>query len=1153
MVGEGGYGVSTLTVEQMRASDPQSSVWVSASAGTGKTYVLTSRVLRLMLTGTPPGRILCLTYTNAAASEMANRVNNRLSYWVLCDEEQLNSELKYLIGDHPTNEQKELARKLFAQVLDVPGGIKIQTIHAFCQSLLGRFPIEANVAPHFELMDDRTILEYLRTSQDELFNVIRNDKDKKLNHSLAHITALVTENTFGELMNELKSERGGLDELRSKFVTIERMIISIKDILEISSNDTSEIILNEACLGQNFDGEALLNVASALSHGSKTDAIRGEIIYKWVKDDTGRVLNFNVYKEAFLTKGDIRKNLITKAIQKECPHGFDILAAEASRLQFVEDRLKRMSLVDNSEAILRVGFALIDIYTKSKVRHSVLDYDDLILKVRNLFRKNNIADWILFKLDGGLDHILIDEAQDTNPDQWHVVQVLASEFFAGFGTRDESAQEKQPRTIFAVGDVKQSIYSFQKADPKEFVDNQHFFKKKVTQANLNFDVVPMNLSFRSTSVILDVVDEVFKDDESRISLSFSTDEIKHKTSRTGDAGLIEIWETVRKEEIEENEEWSPPVIQKPSTDPSWKVAEKIADQIEQWIENKEILPSKNRPINAGDILILVRHRNDFIQYMIRALKKRKVKVSGLDRMKLTDQLAVMDLMAIAKFALLPSDDLTLAVVLKSPFIGLCEDDLFDIAHYRSNNETLWSSLLKKKNDRDAFLKAVHFLTKLTNYADFVPPFEFFSNLLGPMQGRKYLIRRLGDQANDPIDEFLALAMTYEKNNISSMQGFISWVERGDKEIKRDMEQGGDMVRIMTVHGAKGLQAPIVFLPDTCQIPLSRNNLYWIDDNHTKQMLWIKKKDAAVGAAKIAYDTFRKTMFDEYKRLLYVALTRAEDRLYITGWEGIRGRDDECWYDLIKNAVSNMKGVQEVSKYEENILRLESQQTADTKTEEINIIADDVSPILPEWVNKPPGSEPIPSKPLTPSKPSTEDEVMRSPLKLINKQKLDKQKYYRGRLIHKLLEILPDLDIEKQESAAQKFLKQDVHELNDHGRDIIIKEVMSIIHNIDMAALFGSNSRSEVPIVGQIGEFTVSGQVDRLAVLDNEILIVDYKTNRPPPKNTDDIPKIYVRQMAAYKKIIGDIYPKRHVRCILLWTDIGRLMEIPNKMLAKIKF
>ena len=1148
------------TSEQLLASDPQYSVWVGASAGTGKTFVLTNRVLRLMLAGTRPDKILCLTYTNTAAAEMAIRVNNRLAKWISLDDSILFDELCELLGCAPNQEQISLSKRLFADVLDVPGGLKIQTIHSFCQSLLGRFPIEAHVSPGFDLLDEITINEQLRLSRDELLLNIHMGEDNDLKNALTKISQVIAETTFVQLMKSIIAERDSIDHLFDiNNNSVKKVISSLKLLLGLSVEDTRDTILDAACSDKSFNISALKKASQILKTGRKTDVDRGEIIANWINQKKSRKENFENYKKAYLrsTDGDFLKTYMTKDLALANGAALETLIKEAERVKFVTERLKAFELFENTTAILRLGDALLTTYKKRKKIHNVMDYDDLIMKVRNLLKIPGGASWVLYKLDEGIDHILIDEAQDTNPSQWEVIRHLAFEYFAGIGTRDEQILSEHPRTIFAVGDVKQSIYSFQKADPKHFVSNGDVFMKQAQDAGLQNASVPMNLSFRSTSTILNVVDQVFKNEEDRKAISFSLDEIHHDTSRAGEAGLVEIWETIKPVDEEPDDDWSPPVIQTPEIDPRRMVAERIADQIKQWLDNGEKLKSKDCVIKASDILILVQKRKEFVNYMIRALKARNIPVAGLDRMELTDQLAVMDLIAAAKFTLLPEDDLNLAIVLRSPLIGLDEDDLFELAYHREDGEKLWDAMLRRKNEKNSFKHAAEALINLTTIADFQPPYEFFNSILGPMGGRKKIVARLGEQAIDPIDEFLIQALNFEKNNASSMQGFLHWLESGEIKVKRDMDQGGDMVRIMTVHGAKGLQAPIVFLADTCQTSdMRQEQLLWYDDEEKREkaLIWRQKKENLTGIGLAAYKDREAKIKNESKRLLYVAMTRAEDRLYVTGFEdrGSRTLSDDCWYSMIRTAVLGMDGIKEVAEGEETILRLERggnivKRDEVKKHEKIKNIMP-----LPAYAYLPPDHEPTPTKPLTPSRPD-EKETVTSPLYRKQSMERENKKYHRGRLIHKLLEILPDINAENRKIVAEKYLSQSAHGLLKKDIQQISKEVMAVLEDERFAALFSDASRAEVPIVGQVGNYTISGFVDRLVIEGNEILIVDYKTNRPPPETADKTPKLYLRQMAAYRKILSDIYPDHTIRSMLLWTDNCSLMEIPDHLLDKIEF
>ena len=875
---------------QRNASDPMASVWVSASAGAGKTKVLSDRVLRLMLSGTEPHRILCLTFTKAAAAEMANRVNERLGHWATMEDRELHDDLFNLAGTAPSGDETRRARRLFASVLDAPGGMKIQTIHAFCQSLLRRFPLEAGLAPHFEIMDDRTAAETMADVQEEVLAFARNGRDDDLADALSVVTGQVREGAFGEVMGELARERGRLKRMLMRHGGAARMRDAVYAALGVPNGQSEDDILRKALSDDAFDRDGLMRGLAALEAGTKTDQDRVPALAQFL-EKTGiedRLAVFSDYRGVFFTAaGEPRAKLITKKAAENHPMGADALEAECARLIEVDRLRKAAALAGATSALIRIGNAMLDRYAAKKALHARLDYDDLILTSLQLLQQQaGIAGWVLFKLDEGLDHILIDEAQDTNPEQWEVVRILAEEFFAGAGQHDE-----KPRTIFAVGDAKQSIYSFQRADPEKFTQMRAYFRERAREIEAEWREVPMNISFRSTDAVLGTVDRVFAGMIAKQGVGDDGADVSHSPFRVGQAGRIELWPAVEPQERAAEDPWTPPTRIVRLEDPEIRLARVIAGRIRHAIDTREELISRGRPVRAGDFMILVRRRTAFVDEVVKALKERNVPVAGVDRMQITDQLAVMDLIAFGRFLLMPEDDLTLAEVLKSPLIGFDDDQLFAIAHNRPR--TLWLALREKAGSDDAdpaFLSAYEFLFKWLGRVDYERPFELFAELLGgrgdDARGvRARLIGRLGIEANDPIDEFLNLAMGYEADHAPTLQGFLHWLMAGDAEIKRDLEQSGrDEVRIMTVHGAKGLQAPIVFLPDTMQVPTQAPNLFWQEDRDL--MYWLPRVALETDVVARLREGIAIKRDQEYNRLLYVALTRAE-----TGFTSVAGREN----------------------------------------------------------------------------------------------------------------------------------------------------------------------------------------------------------------------------------------------------------------------
>jgi ATP-dependent helicase/nuclease subunit A len=1132
--------LADAAARQRQAADPEASVWVAASAGTGKTKVLTDRVLTLLLAGTAPHRILCLTFTKAAAAEMSNRIAERLGRWATATDAALAADLTRLLGGTPDAELMTGARRLFARVLDVPGGMHIETIHAFCQSLLRRFPLEAALAPHFQVMDDRDAGELLEEAKEEVLANARAGVDTGLERALAEVTTRIHETAFPALMGELAGERGRLKRLLDRHGGVAGTIRAMRARLGLEADDTPDTIIARACGDAAFDAEGCRHAMRALLAGSKTDAERGQVMERWLASDiTARAAAFHQYKLAFLTAtdGTIRKTLCTKKLA-EMPGVLGALEAEAERLLRIMDRLKSATIAHTTASLLILGEALLAAYERRKQGRALMDYDDLILAARDLLAKPGVAPWVLYKLDGGIDHVLIDEAQDTNPDQWAVVAALTEEFFAGLGAHERL------RTVFAVGDVKQSIYSFQRADPRAFEDMRRRFAEAVPAADRTWAEIPLNLSFRSARAVLDAVNAVFAPTSlARDGVAGPDEDITHLAFRSGAAGQVEVWPPVEPRAADEVPPWKPPVERISGDAPRTRLARLVARRIKAMVGHAE-LPSQGRPVRAGDVLVLLRRRGLFVEDLVRELKALEVPVAGADRMVLTEQMAVMDLMALGNFLILPDDDLTLATVLKSPLVGLSEDELFRLAWNRGDAR-LWDTLRRRAGEETAFARGYQLLSDLLNMTDRQTPHALFAHVLGPQGGKKRLLARLGLEAEDPLDEFMALTLAFEQSRAPSLQGFLHWLETGAVEIKRDLEQGGrDAVRIMTVHGSKGLQAPIVFLPDTLQMPTQGSRLLWLDDD---LLLWPPNAEMNDDTAQAGRDAQKLAREREYRRLLYVAMTRAEDQLIVCGWQTKKAPPAGCWYNLMRHALAPLAEERDdpfLAAQNETagarVLVLSCPQTAEPDRKAETAGPRPPPAPLPSWALASPPAEPAPPRPLAPSRPDGEEPAARSPLGPGD----DGRRFLRGKLIHKLLQSLPELAPDKRAAAAMRFLARAGAEFGTTERIGIANEVDAVLRHPAFAPLFAPGSRAEVPIVGLIGDRrAIAGQVDRLVVTDTDVLVVDYKTNRRPPAGAADIPDIYVRQMAAYRLALACVYPRHRVRCALVWTDGPSLMEI----------
>ena len=1127
------------TDSQIAVSDPSASVWVAASAGTGKTHVLIDRLLRLLLSGSAPNQILCLTFTRAAAAEMSNRLYRDLAKWVVLEDSSLQEVLQGLTGRVPTEEEMALARRLFAQVLDAPGSLKIQTIHAFCESLLSRFPLESDIPPHFSVIDERASMELLSEARDQMLTRAR--VDQGLVGSLHHLTAHVSEGRFSKVAHELAMERGRLEKLFKHFDgSWTALSTAIESLLGLQPGEDESAIIAAASGLPDAETQELRQVAEAMLLGGKTDRRHGKVIIDWIDHDKARVGMFPTYLSAFITaQGSRRASLIHRdALNHANDDAELLLSKEASRLEIIRDRLKSAQTASDTMALLRLGYTFVSAYDNEKRGRALLDYDDLITFARQLLSRPGIAPWILYKLDGGLDHVLVDEAQDTNEDQWQVIAALTDEFFAGQGAREER------RTIFAVGDAKQSIYSFQRADPQIFSQWRAIFGTRVEAAGEVWRALELVHSYRSTPPILSLVDEVFRPEEARAGLVFDGVDVDHIPHRVGQSGLVQLWPTDVPEDVEEPGIWEPPVAQQHDVTPSVRLAQRIARTISDWLQRAENLDSRARPIQPGDIMILVQRRAGFIEQMVRALKQQQIPVAGTDRMILTEQLPVMDLISLGRFAILPDDDLALAEVLKSPLFGFDDDDLFNIGWGRGD-QGLWEAFLERRHLAPAYDGTARRLGEFQDAASRMAPYEFFAGVLGPARGRRNLAARLGPEANDPIDEFLALCLQYERFHSPSLEGFLHWVETAETEVKRDLEIGRNEVRVLTVHGAKGLQAPIVFLPDTCRTAHETNGIRWIQEDSGKQPLplWPARREREDKRAFNARAADKIIQRQESRRLLYVALTRAEDRLYIGGFEGTGGRSTDCWYDLIAVAMREL-GTRANGDDGTEILELRGEQLQEPDRVDVLDAQVPIDMPLPSWARRSAPAEPCPPSPLIPSRPKDSEPPVNSPM-----GPDAGKRYRRGYLIHQLLELLPELESVDWHEAAMKFVSNPQYELDWGARQEIVDVTLTVLNDSEFAPLFGPNSRAEVAIAGVEGGFVVSGQIDRLLVTDESVLIVDYKSDRPAPKSFEAVPLFYFQQLSVYWAMLRKIYPSRPIRCALLWTDGPHLMEVDSKVLS----
>ncbi|WP_428245619.1 double-strand break repair helicase AddA [Ferrovibrio sp.] len=1129
------------TRNQRGAADPGLSAWVAANAGSGKTSVLVDRVTRLLLAGTRPNGILCLTFTKAAAAEMANRLNKRLGDWALLPDDTLRPALTDLLSRPATTADLNTARQLFARTLEAPGGLRLQTVHAFCEALLKRFPVEAGVPPHFSIADDAHAADLLRTAREGMLRKALTDAD--LNDALLFIAERLDDARFDRLLRALLNKRRDLVQWLDTVGGVAGAIAELRQRLNVEAESEAALIAAHIATMPLDD---LRRAVAALSQGSKKDQELAGEIAPWLGADLPADRFKAEWLPAFFTaKGEPTKTLAFGPTLKLCADADDILKAEQQRLMLLRGQLNAMLVLRASSSLLRLGAELLEGYAAAKRAQGLLDYDDLILRSRDLLVEPTQVAWVMFKLDQGIDHILVDEAQDTSPDQWRVIEALADDFFTGAGARPGL------RTVFAVGDAKQSIYSFQGARPKAFLGMRDRFRRKAEEADVTFRVLPLQMSFRSTPAVLRLVDAVFRLEAAQAGVVEPGETLEHRARRAEAPGQVELWPALAPPERQAQEAWDVPLDYIRTDDPRVTLAQRIAAQVKNWL-GREWLSGQGRRVTAGDVMILVRRRNAFFDAMVRELKLAEVPVAGADRMELAEQIAVQDLLAVADFCLLPDDDLTLATVLKGPLFNLPEDDLFLLCHGREPAR-LWPTLRRRAAEKPLWTKAAEELGALLSRADHTTPFAFYAELLGASAGRQRLLARLGQEADEPIDEFLAATLAFEREAAPSLQGFVAWFRAHAGQVKRDLDQGRDEVRVLTVHGAKGLEAPIVILPDTCDLPKPREDegLLWQEhqagSNQGAALYWPPRKEHDVAETAAIRAQRQSAQLEEYRRLLYVALTRAQDRLivagYLNGTTGKSGAPAGSWYALVQAAFDTLDGVSEAELPWGDVARVFANAGSEaTKPKEAGEKREPAA--LPPWSRLPPAPEPSPPLPLSPSRPAREPAPPPSPALPPRRAGL-----LRGKLIHRLLQSLPELNPEAREAAAQRFLAHPGHGLMPEEQAELAVEVLRLLDDPVFAPVFSGAARVEAPLAGRLGDRIVVGRVDRLIVMPDSVLVLDYKTDRPPPASAAETDPAYLMQMALYTALLRAIFPHRRISAALLWTHAPSLMPLPEELLA----
>ncbi|WP_116132846.1 double-strand break repair helicase AddA [Tropicimonas sp. IMCC34043] len=1110
------------TRRQVQAADPAASTWLTANAGSGKTRVLTDRVARLLLGGVPPQNVLCLTYTKAAAAEMQNRLFGRLGEWAMLDDDVLRAELQKLgAGTGLAAETLAQARRLFARAIETPGGLKIQTIHSFCAGLLRRFPLEAGVSPGFTELDEiaaarlRTeVLDHLAETEPGIYG---------------GMAALVSDPDLTGLAAQISSHRNLFPARPTR-----DDVLSLYDLPAGFAATDAMAGLDAAC-----DPGTLGMIADTLAGQSKTMVELAQELRLLATVGLDAAGFGTLARKLLYASGENigwpKPSALTKKAREALGPLEDDFDALADAVAETRQGLLALAAVEKTLTLHRFAAAFLPAYATAKEAGGWLDFDDQIQKAEKLLSNPGVADWVLYRLDGSIDHVLVDEAQDTSPLQWQVIEHLTREFTAG-GSRATAGE----RSIFVVGDLKQSIYSFQGADPEGFVRMRQAFASRLGHLDLTLQQLDLQYSFRSAGEVLKTVDATFGPD----NLRGMGDAVGHVAFKGALPGRVDLWPLVDRVPAAEPENWEDPVDLVSEEHHVVQLAQAVARQVREMVDHGFLWAERNgaftpRPIHEGDVLILVQGRGEgsavsLFHEIIRACKAERLSVAGADVLKLGEELAVRDVRALLAFLATPEDDLSLAAALRSPLLGLSEAQLFDLAAGRPKGRFLWEAMRRRQAD---FPQVFEILSDLRDQADFLRPYDLIERLLMRHDGRRRLVARLGEEASDGIDALLAQALAYEQDEPPSLTGFLARMEGAEINVKRRAEARGSKLRVMTVHGAKGLESPIVILPDTAHRKRPHEFRDALLPSGSGVPQWnVPSAEAPEVTTRLKRATIDKRL-EEAQRLLYVAMTRAEQWLIVAA-AGDLGKDGDSWYQQVEAGMQGLGA----SAHEFALgpgLRLESPHWATARRPAPEDTATDEPPALPGWALTPAETPDRPAATLSPSGLGG--------AKALPGERADwseAEALRRGTLIHLLLEHLPAHPRADWPDAAAGLLATQAQPAEISP---LLTEARRVLEDEALAFLFAPETLAEVPVTAalpELGGARIHGAIDRLLIRPDHVLAVDFKTNALVPDRPEAVPIGLLRQMGAYAAALKLVFPDRRIDTAILWTAEARLMALP---------
>lgn len=1080
--------------------------WIQAHAGSGKTYQIVQHIVRLLIEGEQPGSILCVTYTNAAAGEMRDRLERRLrELWRMGDVE-LRAALLDMLEQEPDEQHLMRARRLMLDLLDSVSGVQFFTLHGFCQHLLSQFPLEADIPASFALLDDMGAKALLnKACQLLLDDAIGDDA---LRGAFACMQGVARDGAVEKLLVEaMKFRRHWL-----------RLFAAYPDAIEL-----------DAYIHRYFDTLPLDSVTSKRDNhyndawfARAHEAIKGLLQGSASNQTTARKLlqamqsageeRWQALLSVFCTnEGEPRSRLYTAEYAKHFPEQAEWLTNEQCHILDILELRANSEAASLSLSLTVLVKRLLLHYESSKAEQRFLDFDDLLFKVRALLKDDGLRPWVLHKLDHRLKHILLDEAQDTSPEQWEIFDILREELWSSF--------DGDLRSLLVVGDVKQSIYSFQGAVPKCFIDQQDVTAHHFSHIGARFEPLALTRSRRTAPLILQLVDTLLAMPHMQKACVSSRAITSHATVHTGQPSRITCLPAIKQVAKKSPSPFEPcnEYVQLDTSKVQW--ANALATTIGKWLDDGRMLASRGRPIVPSDILILLQTRT-IAADIIRALEQRKIPVSGLDRLVLSSHLAVRDHLAFLEWALHPYDDYHLSIALRSPLGGLSEQELYLVAHDRQTS-TLWESLRARLPHHPVITLFMEWGEWATSLAA--------DDCLQRMHADGYIrhayAKRFGEEVHEILDALLGEASRFVANGGSSMRGFVSWLSQDASSLKREQESGAGKVRIMTVHSAKGLESPIVILADSFRRPsLSKDNIVFTD--HEDLPLPVLRKGEAKHSRHVTriFDACLSAKYEEYYRLLYVGITRAEDELYVGGIDTGSKGENPSWFDMVYGALQSMGAI--VGDEGELTLSSDAEHGYVNRRDKRVHTQNSSSP-LPDWYASPAPAAAPAQRIYSPS--GLMHYTFTPP---VTPLALDTAE--RGVVYHRILQWM-EYYAPKNKDELLVWIKRETQHWPLHRQMEAQEELWQIYKEESLGWMWNAPSYREVNIAGTIRGARFAGQIDRLVMMPDYRVVIDYKTSAHVP-DAAEIPQAYLMQMLAYKQLLELDGTGVPVRAALLYTS-----------------